>query len=94
MTERVHLSETTILASPDRAESSGLRKWATKADSNGRGCPFQASQIRLPPAIQLVQFGLCLDLAEDNVRLGWGLGFGHLALVTLAGLAVLRSLRD
>ena len=32
-----------------------------------------------------------LDLA-GNGSLGWGLGFGHLALVTLVGLAVLRVL--
>jgi MFS family permease len=38
--------------------------------------------------------GLCLDLAGDNVVLGWGLGFGHLAVVTLAGLAVLHRLRE
>jgi MFS family permease len=36
--------------------------------------------------------GLALDLAGDNVRLGWGVGFGHLAVVTLAGLFVLRWL--
>jgi MFS family permease len=36
--------------------------------------------------------GLALDLAGDHGTLGWGLGFGHLALVTLAGLAVLRRL--
>ena len=34
--------------------------------------------------------GLALDFAGSNVLLGWGLGFGHLALVTLAGLIVLR----
>jgi hypothetical protein len=34
--------------------------------------------------------GLCLDLAGSNTTLGWGLGFGHLAVVTLAGYAVLR----
>jgi hypothetical protein len=34
--------------------------------------------------------GLALDFAGSNVLLGWGLGFGHLALVTLAGLVVLR----
>jgi predicted MFS family arabinose efflux permease len=34
--------------------------------------------------------GLCLDLAGNNTTLGWGLGFGHLAVVTLAGYAVLR----
>jgi MFS family permease len=37
--------------------------------------------------------GLGLDLAQNNPVLGWGLGFGHLAIVTLAGLAVLRLLR-
>ena len=36
--------------------------------------------------------GFALDLAGSNVELGWGLGFGHLALVTLAGLFVLRRL--
>ncbi len=35
--------------------------------------------------------GLMLDLFGDNA-LGWGLGFGHLAAVTLTGLAVLRRL--
>jgi predicted MFS family arabinose efflux permease len=34
--------------------------------------------------------GLCLDLAGNNTTLGWGLGFGHLAVVTLAGYAALR----
>jgi MFS family permease len=38
--------------------------------------------------------GLCLDLAQNNLALGWGLGFGHLAVVTLAGLVVLRRLRE
>jgi MFS family permease len=38
--------------------------------------------------------GLCLDLAGDNFTLGWGLGFAHLALVTLAGLVALRRLRE
>lgn len=33
--------------------------------------------------------GLALDLAGSNALLGWGLGFGHLAVVTLAGFAVL-----
>ena len=33
--------------------------------------------------------GFCLDLAGSNTTLGWGLGFGHLAVVTLAGFAVL-----
>ena len=36
--------------------------------------------------------GLALDLAGDNPTLGWGLGFGHLAIVTLLGYAVLRRL--
>jgi len=36
--------------------------------------------------------GVALDLAGPNGALGWGLGFGHLALVTLAGLGVLRRL--
>jgi MFS family permease len=34
--------------------------------------------------------GLALDLAASNPTLGWGLGFGHLAVVTLGGFAVLR----
>ena len=38
--------------------------------------------------------GFCLDLAGDNLVLGWGLGFAHLAIVTLAGLVVLRRLRE
>ena len=36
--------------------------------------------------------GLMLDLADGNQILGWGLGFGHLALVTVAGLAAMRLL--
>ena len=36
--------------------------------------------------------GLALDFAGDNIALGWGLGFGHLAVITLAGLFVLRRL--
>ena len=36
--------------------------------------------------------GIALDLAGDNVALGWGLGFGHLAVITLTGLFVLRRL--
>jgi len=36
--------------------------------------------------------GLMLDLAGGDGAVGWGLGFGHLALVTLTGLAVLRAL--
>lgn len=34
--------------------------------------------------------GLALDLAGENIVLGWGIGFAHLAVVTLIGLAVLR----
>lgn len=36
--------------------------------------------------------GLALDYAGDNLTLGWGLGFGHLAVVTLLGYAMLRKL--
>jgi MFS family permease len=36
--------------------------------------------------------GLALDFAGENVTLGWGLGFGHLAIVTLLGFAILRKL--
>jgi len=36
--------------------------------------------------------GIALDLAGRDGGLGWGLGFGHLAVVTLAGLFVLRRL--
>ena len=36
--------------------------------------------------------GLALDLAGGDGTLGWGLAFGHLAVVTLAGLAILRKL--
>jgi len=36
--------------------------------------------------------GVALDLAGGDAVLGWGMGFGHLAVVTLAGLAVLRLL--
>jgi MFS family permease len=36
--------------------------------------------------------GLALDLAGDNLVLGWGMGFGHLAVVTLTGLVILRRL--
>jgi len=35
--------------------------------------------------------GLALDLAGDGA-LGWGIGFGHLAVVTLAGFMLLRIL--
>jgi hypothetical protein len=31
-----------------------------------------------------------LDLAGNNSALGWGLGFGHIALFTFMGLAVVR----
>jgi MFS family permease len=34
--------------------------------------------------------GLVLDLSRNDSALGWGLGFGHLALFTLIGLIVLR----
>ncbi len=36
--------------------------------------------------------GLALDAAGDDALLGWGIGFGHLAVITLIGLAVLRRL--
>jgi hypothetical protein len=36
--------------------------------------------------------GVVLDLAGGDGVLGWGLAFGHLATVTLGGLAVLRRL--
>lgn len=36
--------------------------------------------------------GLALDLAAGNPALGWGLGFGHLAVITLTGLFVVRRL--
>ncbi len=36
--------------------------------------------------------GLALDFAGEDVTLGWGLGFGHLAVITLTGLVVLRRL--
>src|SRR4051812_2120772 len=35
--------------------------------------------------------GLALDLAGDNAA-GWGIAFGHLAVITLAGLLILRRL--
>jgi MFS family permease len=35
--------------------------------------------------------GLVLDLAGNDNPLGWGLGFGHIALFTLIGFVVLRS---
>jgi MFS family permease len=36
--------------------------------------------------------GLVLDWAGGDGVLGWGLAFGHVALVTLAGLVALRML--
>jgi MFS family permease len=33
--------------------------------------------------------GLVLDLAGRDRLIGWGLAFGHLAVITLLGLAVL-----
>jgi nitrate/nitrite transporter NarK len=36
--------------------------------------------------------GFALDLAGSNLTLGWGLGFGQLALVSLTGLAFVRKL--
>ncbi|ROP91096.1 putative MFS family arabinose efflux permease [Stella humosa] len=36
--------------------------------------------------------GLALDLGGGNGTSGWGLGFGHLAVVSLAGLLLLRRL--
>jgi len=33
-----------------------------------------------------------LDLVGNDSALGWGLGFGHIALITLTGLAILRRL--
>jgi hypothetical protein len=36
--------------------------------------------------------GFALDLASSNPTLGWGLGFGQLALVSLIGLAFVRRL--
>ena len=36
--------------------------------------------------------GLALDLAGGDTALGWGLGFGHLAAVTLVGLVALRRM--
>ena len=35
--------------------------------------------------------GLALDLAGEN-PLGWEIAFGHLAIITLTGLAILRRL--
>jgi hypothetical protein len=36
--------------------------------------------------------GFVLDLCGGDSITGWGLGFGHLAVVTLIGLFVLRKL--
>src|SRR5579871_56779 len=36
--------------------------------------------------------GFALDLAGSNLRLGWGLGFGQLAIISLIGLAFVRRL--
>lgn len=36
--------------------------------------------------------GFALDLAGEDLTLGWGLGFGHLAVVTMIGYAILRRL--
>jgi MFS family permease len=36
--------------------------------------------------------GLALDLAGKNFVLGWGLGFGHLAIISLIGLVFIRRL--
>ena len=36
--------------------------------------------------------GLVLDAFGGNSVTGWGLGFGHLAIITLGGLLILRKL--
>jgi hypothetical protein len=36
--------------------------------------------------------GLALDLAGSNPVLGWGLGFGQLALISIIGLIFVRRL--
>jgi MFS family permease len=36
--------------------------------------------------------GLALDLAGNNLTLGWGLGFGQLALISIIGLVIVRRL--
>jgi hypothetical protein len=36
--------------------------------------------------------GFALDFAGSNLRLGWGLGFGQLAIISLIGLAFVRRL--
>jgi hypothetical protein len=36
--------------------------------------------------------GYALDLAGSNLRLGWGLGFSQLALISIIGLIFVRRL--
>jgi nitrate/nitrite transporter NarK len=36
--------------------------------------------------------GLALDLAGNNQVLGWGLGFGQLAIISIVGLLFVRRL--
>jgi hypothetical protein len=36
--------------------------------------------------------GFALDLAEKNFVLGWGLGFGQLAIISIVGLVCVRRL--
>jgi MFS-type transporter involved in bile tolerance (Atg22 family) len=36
--------------------------------------------------------GLALDLAKDSVTLGWGVGFGQLAAISLIGMFLVRRL--
>lgn len=36
--------------------------------------------------------GFFLDLAAGNQVIGWGIGFGHLAIVTLGGYLIMRWL--
>jgi MFS-type transporter involved in bile tolerance (Atg22 family) len=36
--------------------------------------------------------GYALDLAGKNLMLGWGLGFGQLALISIIGLIFVRRL--
>jgi hypothetical protein len=36
--------------------------------------------------------GLALDLAGKNLVLGWGFGFGQLALISIVGLMLVRRL--
>jgi MFS family permease len=47
-------------------------------------CGYAAGFVGPPLA------GLILDLVGRDTVAGWGLAFGHLALITLSGLAVLR----